>query len=401
MSKKLERHQAGPIQADLKSKMVLLSGPRQCGKTTLATDLLAKWPSSAYYSWDVDAHRRILRTSELDASARLWVFDELHKFRHWRNWLKGQYDLHHSRHAFLVTGSARLDIYSRGGDSMQGRYFMHRLHPITLCELSGRACAQDLDDVLRRVDGLEDAHRREGLTSLMMLGGFPEPLFSGTERHARKWRLSYGNTLVREDIRTLENLRELDKLELLYERLPAIVGSVLSINALREDLEVAFETVRNWLTIFDYTYAAFRVPPFGPPRLKAVKKEQKLYLWDWARVEGEAARFENLVALHLLRFVHWAADVQGEKLELRYFRNVVGHEVDFVLLREGKPWLAVEAKISEQGLDPGLKYLLERVKFPHAFQIHLNGARDLELPPFPGGCRPRLMSAARFLAALP
>jgi len=386
------------VEEDLRKKMVFVAGPRQCGKTTLAREILGKQGGS-YYNWDVDSHRSALRRGEIDEASRLWVFDELHKFKGWRNWLKGVFDLHREAHAILVMGSARLDIYSRGGDSLQGRYFFYRLHPFTFSEYLGLAPVEDLDSI----PGLSRTTppRASGaLKDLLTLGGFPEPLFSGSARIASRWRLGYAARLVREEIRSLENLRDLDRVELLYERLPATVGSVLSINSLREDLQVAFETVRSWIRVFDRIYGTFRVPPFGFPRIKAVKKEQKLYLWDWPRVENVAARFENLIAFHLLRLVHWLEDVEGVKAELRFFRDTVGHEVDFVVLRNSKPWLAVEVKLDDRPLDPGLKYLLARVQIPYAFQVSLEGTRDWR-PQDIGGARIRILPAARFLASLP
>jgi hypothetical protein len=242
--------------------------------------------------------------------------------------------------------------------------------------------------------------RADVVDDLMRLGGFPEPFLSGSAQEAARWRLSYGDRLVQEDVRTLERVRELDRVELLFDRLGAVAGGVLSINSLREDLEVAFETVRHWIGILERLDAVLRVPPFGPPRVKAVKKEQKVYFWDWSRAESEGARLENLVAIHLLRLVHWARDVQGEKLELRYFRTRMGHEVDFVLLRAGKPWMAVEVKVAEQDLDSGLRYLLDRVPVPHAFQVHLHGRRERRVPDI-GRATVRHVSAARFLASLP
>jgi predicted AAA+ superfamily ATPase len=309
------------------------------------------------------------------------------------------YDLHAKRHSILVTGSARLDLYRRGGDSLQGRYFMHRLHPFTLSELLGGSFTADADEVF---DQEPPAARgsAEALDELMRLGGFPEPLLSGSERRAARWRAAYGSLLVRDDVRDLEIVHDLDKLELLYERLPATVGSVLSVNALREDLEVAFGTARSWLGIFERLMALFRLPPFGAPRVKAVKKEQKLYLFDWPRVEGEAQRFENLVVFHLLRLVHYLQDVHGERAELRYFRDPVGHEVDAVVLRGGKPWLAVEMKLDDRPLDRGLRYLLERVRFRRAFQVSLHGTLDTRHGDI-GGARIRLLPAKRFLSWLP
>jgi predicted AAA+ superfamily ATPase len=400
MSKEIQRAQTPAIVEDLGTKMVFLVGPRQCGKTTLASQILAD-EGGAYFSWDVDAHRRALREGALPEDKRLWVFDELHKQRTWRNWLKGQFDLHRTRHRILVTGSARLDVYHRGGDSLQGRYFLHHLHPFTLAEAAGIARPlSSLDQLPARMVDPGPAAGAAVLRDLLRLGGFPEPFLSGSDRQAARWRRSYGATLVREDIRDLEALHDLDKIQLLYERLPACVGSTLSINALREDLEVAFETVRNWLLILDRTYATFRVAPLGAPRIRAVKKAQKLYLWDWARVESEGARFENLLAVHLLRLCDYAGDVLGESLELRYFRDVLGHEVDFVLLRRGKPWIAIEAK-SGGGLavGAGFNYLLERMRFPLALRVGL-GTTGHVVSPSINGTPVHCMPAHQFLAAL-
>ncbi|MBI2373003.1 MAG: ATP-binding protein [Deltaproteobacteria bacterium] len=400
MSKTFERRQRPHIESDLAKKMVLVAGPRQCGKTTLARSVLAH-RGGAYYSWDIATDRAKLKANKLDEAEPLWVFDEIHKSRHWRNWLKGVWDEHRERHEVLVTGSARLDVYGRGGDSLQGRYFKHRLHPITFSELAGLKAPRALEGV---VEGGWRARRSEAatehLSALLTLGGFPEPLFGGSEVDARRWRGLYGELLVRDDIRTLEMIRDLDKLEMLYDRLPELVGSVLSINALREDLEVSFETVRHWVSVLEHTYACFRVPPFGAPRIKAVKKEQKLYCWDWARVESAGAAFENLIAVHLLRFVHFAEDVWGERLELRYFRDVVGHEVDFIVMRGRKPWLAVECKLSDGGLASGLRYLLERVRIPHAVQVTATEQTHVRRPSI-NGAEVFVVPATAFLSALP
>jgi uncharacterized protein len=391
----IERRIARVVEDDLRSKMVLVAGPRQCGKTTLARALLARKPG-AYLSADVAADRKRLREQALPESAPLWVLDEIHKIRGWQRWLKGLYDVHHTRHSILVTGSARLDLYSRGGDSMQGRYFLHRLHPFTLSEIERKAVPEP-----PAIPELEAAPASaEGLRDLLAFGGFPEPSLSGSARSAARWRLAYGTRLVRQDLRDLEAVRDFDRIEMLLDRLPAVVGSVLSINALREDLEVAFGTASKWLSALERLYAVFRVPPFGAPRLKAVKKEQKLYFWDWARVPEPGPRFENLVLLHLLRLAHWLEDVHGEKAELRYFRSPVGHEVDAVMIRRGKPWLAVEVKLDDRPLDGGLRYLLERVHVPWAFQVSLRGTTDRRVPGVGKGMV-RIVPATRFLASMP
>jgi predicted AAA+ superfamily ATPase len=389
----LERRITAHLQRDLARKMILLSGPRQCGKTTLAQNLLAT-VSGAYYSWDSLSDRLAIQKRKLDFEARLWVFDELHKFRRWRALLKELVDAERSRRGILVTGSARLDLYGRGGDSLQGRYLAHHLHPFTYSELAGIPFDSTLD-----LPELARDPARE-LDDLLQLGGFPEPLLQGSAREAGRWRLTYGERLVREEVASLEQVREMERLELLYERLSDVAGGVLSINSLREDLEVAFETVRNWLAILERLDAIFRVSPYGPPRIRSVKKEPKVYFWDWPRCATEGARLENMVALHLLRAVDWARDVEGEKMQLRYFRTPSGHEVDFVLLRAGKPWIAVEVKASDSDLAPSLRYFSERAQPALALQAVLQKPRERRLPDI-GKTRVRVISVARLLANLP
>ena len=218
-------------------------------------------------------------------------------------------------------------------------------------------------------------------------------------RFANRWRLLYGELLINEDLRDLESVRDISKIELLYEKLGACVGSVLSLNSLREDLEVSFDSVKNWVGIFEKLYATFRVAPYGPPKIKAVKKEQKLYFWDWTKAESQAAKMENLVAVHLLRLCHWMEDVEGVATELRYFRTPQGHEVDFVLLKNKKPWMAVEVKANEGAIDSNLKYFLERVEVPHAYQVFFKGTKDFFLPNI-GKHGVRCLPATRFLANL-
>lgn len=391
----IARRIQSPLIDDLAAKMVLLSGPRQCGKTTLVRAISAERGGS-YLSWDDPSHRRLIQTQALDFDAPLFCFDELHKYRRWRGFLKGLYDTLGDAHEILVTGSARLDLYGHGGDSLQGRYYGHHLHPLTASEVAKRSLVS-LDELPELPRAPVDAETIDGL---LTLGGFPEPFLSGSARSAARWRNAYAARLVREEVRELERIRELERVELLYDRLSDIVGSVLSINSLREDLEVAFETVRKWISILERLDAVFRVAPYGPPRIKAVKKEQKIYFWDWGRATSEAARFENLIAMHLLRLCHWARDVDGHRLDLRFFRTRMGHEVDFVLLRDRKPWMAIEVKLAEQPLEPGMRYLLERAAFPHAFQVHLRPGRERRARDV-GGSAVRHVSAARLLANLP
>lgn len=368
----VDRYLRRYVVADLARKMVLLGGPRQVGKTYLAKQILGR-STSGYLSWDIPGQRQAILKRELPAS-RLVVFDELHKFRSWRNYLKGVFDEFHPRKRILVTGSARLDLYRFGGDSLQGRYFFLRLHPLSLAEVGGSA-----DD----------------FAALLALGGFPEPFLGGSAARARRWSIEYRERLVREDIAALETIQNLGALELLVLRLPELVGSPLSINALREDLQLNHQTVSRWLDILERTYAIFRVAPFGAPRIRAVKKERKHYHLDWSLVPDEAARFENMVAGHLLKWVDFRRDSDGRLLELRYFRDVDGREVDFVVIEGRRPLMFVECKLGDQTVDPSLRYLSQRFPAIPAYQVSARGTKDVEVSKVI-----RLLPARRFLAGL-
>lgn len=349
----MDRYLQPQVVADLAEKMVFVGGPRQVGKTTLAQAILGA--SDGYLNWDVPAHRQqILQRNLPDVGT--WVFDELHKFRRWRGFLKGLYDEFRQRRRILVTGSARLDLYRFGGDSLQGRYHYLRLHPLSLAEL-GSHTAADVDALFR-------------------LGGFPEPFLRGSEARARRWSLEYRNRLIREDVPSLESVRDLGAMEQLMLALPERVGSPLSRNALREDLALNHDTVTRWLDVFERLYAIFRVAPFGAPRLRAVKKEQKHYHFDWTLVRDDGPRFENMIGSHLLKWVHYQMDTAGRELELRYFRDVDGREVDFVVVEHRAPIMLVEAKLTAESATGPMRYLKARFPNAAAFQVHLRGTNE-------------------------
>jgi predicted AAA+ superfamily ATPase len=334
--------------------MVFVAGPRQVGKTTLARALPGASPG--YLNWDVAEHRERILLRELPPS-RLWVFDEIHKYRSWRAFLKGAYDGRRRGQRILVTGSARLDFYRFGGDSLQGRYHLLRLHPFSAAEL-GLGTASQLQDLLK-------------------LGGFPEPFLGGSEVEARRWSREYRSRLVREEVAGLERIQDLGNLELLALRLPELVGSPLSVNALREDLQVSHKTVAGWLKVLERLYAIFRLPPFGAPRIRAVKKEQKHYHFDWSVVPSERP-LRNLVASHLRGSLQ--AGRAGPRGELRYFRDTDGREVDFVVVEGRHPILLVEAKWSDVEPDRSLRYLKARFPGADAWQVSAVGRKDFVTP---------------------
>ncbi len=361
------------ISRDLEEKMVLVSGPRQSGKTTLARAILGRSHRSSanrYLNWDDDEARTRILAREFPREGLL-VFDEIHKFARWRNLLKGVYDTHRDRLHILVTGSARLDLYRRGGDSLQGRYHHIRLYPFSLKEAG---CS---------------------LADLMASGPFPEPLFSGSAQKARRWSREYRSRLIREDVADLERVEELGTLEQLSLRLPALVGAPLSINALREDLQVAHRTVERWVEILERLLFVFRLLPFGPPRIKAVKKSRKHYHFDWTTVPDDGFRFENVVAFHLLKECHYLEDTEGRDAELRFFRDIEGREVDFVQLLDGKPVRFVECKLAETAISPALLYLKRKFPQVEALQVLARPRYDRI-----GAEGIRIVSADRFLAEL-
>jgi len=351
------RYLSEQIERDLQKKMVFVAGPRQVGKTTLARSL--EGAEKGYLNWDIPEHRERILRRQLPVSS-LWVFDEIHKYRLWRNYLKGLYDGKPPGQRILVTGSARLDYYRYSGDSLQGRYHLLHLHPLSFAEIEG--------------------HTEEDLRGLLTLGGFPEPFFGGSEVEARRWSREHRNLLVREELVSLERVHDLGNVELLMIRLPELVGSPLSINALREDLQVSHKTVSSWLQILERLFAIFRLSPFGAPTIRAVKKEQKHYQFDWTLVPELPQRFENLVASHLLKWVQYQQDTQGRDLELRYFRDVEGREVDFVVTERRKPILMVEAKWADAEIDRSVRYLKTRFPACEAWQVSGTGRNDYVSP---------------------
>lgn len=341
------------VLQDLQKKMVFVGGPRQVGKTTLARDILAReFPEGRYFNWDFDEDRQDILKKRWSSDNRLLVFDELHKHPRWKVWIKGVYDIFHESHTFLVTGSACLDVYRRGGDSLMGRYHYWRLHPFTLDEFPEGVTP-------------EDAYSR-----LMTVGGFPEPFLDGDERTARRWRRERFDRVLREDVRDLESIRNVQLLSLFVDLLRHRVGSLVALANLANEIQISPKTARSWLEVLERMYLVFCVRPYTRNLPRAVLKPPKVYFFDNGDVMGdEGARFENLVATTLLKRLHFLEDRDGYRYELRYVRDKEGREVDFAVLKEGELEELIEAKVSDEEISRSLAYYAERLKPKRATQL--------------------------------
>ncbi len=356
----VNRYLEKPVLEDLKDKMVFIGGPRQTGKTSLAKHFLKNFHQDSktwYMNWDDLEDRQLIMKETFPAGKGLLVLDEIHKYSDWRRMVKGLYDKRGEELNILVTGSARLDYYRRGGDSLQGRYHYYHMFPFTLSELDGPPFTT--------------------LKDLFKYGGFPEPFLKASEKESRRWSREYRFHMVREDLRDLEQVLRIDAIEKMVYRLPELVGSPLSLNALREDLQVSHQSVSRWIIMLENLYMIFRIYPFGAPKIRAVKKEAKHYHIDWALIEDEDSRFENMVACHLLKWCFFIQDTQGYHMELRYFRDVDMREVDFVILKDGDPIHFIECKVSGKDVNPALRYLKQRFPKVKGSQIFLEKGRDL------------------------
>lgn len=337
------------IQADLARKMVFLSGPRQAGKTTLARELATAWPGAQLLNWDVAADRRVILAQSWSPAARLVVFDELHKMKDWKAWLKGVYDGRAAGQAFLVTGSARLETFRQSGESLAGRYFAWRLHPVTVAEwvaVSGAAPAEALDRLLER-------------------GGFPEPFLATEAADAARWRRLYLEGLIRDDILEFSRIGELNAMRVFIDMLRQRVGSPLSLASLARDLQVSPTTLGKYLDILEALHIVFVVRPFHRNIARALLKEPKVYFFDTGLVEdNEGARFENACAAMLLRHAHFLQDREGRDIRLHYVRDKEGREIDFALCEGDEPLGFAECKLTDPHVPPYLAAIAGR--FPSA-----------------------------------
>lgn len=349
----MQRYNESFIYQDLIKKMVFIGGPRQVGKTTLSKALCREqFSKSAYFNWDNDEDRRAILHKQWPADNTLIIFDELHKYPHWKQWIKGVYDTKPPQQEYLVTGSARLDVHKRGGDSLMGRYHYWRLHPLTVDELPA------------------DITPAEGYERLLTFGGFPEPFLQADEREARRWRRERFDKILREDVRDLESIRNIQLLSLFVDALRERVGGIVALANLADDLQISPKTAKSWLALIERMYLAFPVYPLVKNIPRAIQKPPKVYFYDNADVtNNQGARLENLVATTLLKRLHFLEDYYGYRTSLHYIRDKEGREVDFATVVDNQVIDLIEVKNGDTNISSSLKYYSEKIKPQNTVQL--------------------------------
>ncbi|MCK5544888.1 MAG: ATP-binding protein, partial [Desulfobulbaceae bacterium] len=348
----MKRYLKKYLEEDLLKKIVLLTGPRQVGKTTLSKMLNQSYD---YFNYDNPDHRIEMIERSWDRGKELVIFDELHKLKNWKSWLKGIYDTEKRPPSLLVTGSAKLDTYKKVGDSLAGRFFQFRLHPLDLKEIKQTLHPENLQVVLDQ---------------LLQVGGFPEPYLNGTMRFYNRWKKSHLDIILKQDLIDLENVQQISVIETLIQLLRKRVGSPISYSSLAQDLQVSDKTVKRWLTILENMYVVFRVPPYHKNVARAILKAPKFYFYDNGQVLGDnGAKLENLTACALLKEIHFLEDCYGDQLALFYVRTKDGREIDFFITRENSPLFLIEVKWADSR--PSRNFRAFEKFFPDIKQIQL------------------------------
>ncbi len=375
----MKRYLDTRVRQDLAHKMVVLTGPRQVGKTTLSRQLVAELPGAQYLNYDVAAHRAVMLAQSWRASAPLLVLDEIHKMADWKNWLKGVVDGRAPDQQLLVTGSARMDTFRQSGESLAGRYFRLRLHPLSVREWSEQM----------------QTTPQAALTHLLARGGFPEPALAASDDDAQRWRNDYFAGMVREDVLEFSRLQEVNTMRLFAEMLRSRVASPLSLASLSRDLNVSSVTLGKYLDILQALFIVFVVRPWHRNIARATLQAPKVYFYDTGLVLGdEGVRFENLVACHLLKNVQWQQDTRGAPVDLHYIRTKDDAEVDFCLSNGDTLTHLVECKLSDTKPHRALARFAQQ--WPQAQALQL--VRECKAEADMGGLQIR--DAAAWLAAL-
>ena len=356
--------------------MLFIAGPRQVGKTTTS---LEGAPGNRYFNWDRQEDRMLitaggekiakeLKLHELKKKPVRIIFDEIHKYSKWKNFLKGFFDTHQHQTKIIVTGSARLNIYKRGGDSLMGRYFLYRMHPLSLAELRLQGSQ------LRNTEIQKPKKVSQGdLEQLLTFGGFPEPFIRSSTRFYNRWKNLRLEQLFHEDLRELTAVQDIGQIRVLAEILSNLSGQLTNYSALANRVNISVDTVKRWIAIMESIYYCFSIRPWYKNVNKSLKKQPKTYLWDWSLVKDTGSKTENFIACSLLKAVHFWTDIGLGSYDLFYLRDTGKREVDFLVTKNNEPWFLVEAKTSNQAsLNPSLSFFQNQTKAKHAFQVDLS-----------------------------
>jgi predicted AAA+ superfamily ATPase len=359
---------------DRYQQMVFLIGPRQSGKTTVSLMMKEFTSQFAYLNWDNFDHRKIILEGvgsvanfigldKLTLGIPIVVFDEIHKYGKWKTFLKGFFDTYKEKTRIIVTGSSRLDVYKKGGDSLMGRYFPYRLHPLSLAELGRVGLSEkEINEPFQ--------NKKHEFERLILNGGFPEPFLKNDIRFLNRWKVLRQEQLIREDIRDLSRIQELGQIELLAEILKHQAGQLINYSKLANKINVSSGTIQRWIKTLQSFFYCFTVQPWSKNIPRSLIKEPKIYLWDWINVEEDGNRIENLVASHLLKAVHYWTDRGFGQYGLWFIRDKDKREIDFLISKNKKPWFVVEVKSSSKGgINKNLIYFQEKLKVNHAFQV--------------------------------
>jgi len=377
---------------DLKDKMVFIWWPRQVWKTTLSLDIAKKYYKNfSYLNWDNVEHRKMILSSTYNSESEIIIFDEIHKYKKWKSLLKWEYDVKKEKYAFLITWSARLDIYQKWWDSMLGRYYYYRLHPFSLAEIVN--ITNDFSQSITLE--FKNTFFTKELYDLIEFWWFPESFSKKDMRFLNRWKKDRVKRIVYEDIRDLNNIKDLSLLEILISILYTKVWSTFSINSLVEDLQITNKTISNWVNILEKVYYLYRIYPYNNSTLKSLKKEPKLYLWDYTEIKDIWARNENILANHLLKWVHFLEDIYWYDIKLQYLRDKEKREVDFVINIDGKVKYLIECKTGDISLSKNLLYYKEKLQVENCYQVIFG---DKEIDVEKSGVR--IISASKFLSAL-
>ncbi len=381
------------------NECIFLSGARQVGKTTIAAHIQNDFMLSYYLNWDNLTDKQNILAGSLEilnqkyAQKPLIVFDEIHKYKNWKTYIKGLFDTHQSDFSFLITGSARLDIYRRGCDSMMGRYFLYRVHPLSVAELLGPAATdKEYKPSIKIENELWD--------NLMKFGGFPKPFLTAQERFYNKWSLQRMERLFEEDIRDLLKIHEIKKMQVLSKILIEMAGGQLNYTSLSKMIQVSDQTIKNWLIQLQSFYFCFTIQPWSKNVIRSLIKEPKVYLWDWSLLSDKGRKYENFIASHLLKAVNFWTDTGLGDYELYYLRDKQQNEVDFLITKNDQPWLMIEVKSSlKENLSKGLYHFQKQLNVPHVLQVAVE-ADFIEQDCFELGTLPTIVPAKTFLSQL-